>query len=364
MRKVLITGAGGGGAIGFVKSLFLTDQDYQVIGVDSSKYKIHRSNASKTYLVPKANDPDYIPVLQGLIEKEQVDILHLQTTAELLAVSDNRERLGCNVFLPQKETVSICMDKFQTYNLWNDAKIKVPKNILINTVEDFDRAIQVIGQRLWLRPRTGTSAMGAIGVTDRNKGIEWIDRHDGWGSFLAAEHLETKTVTFESIWYKGKLVVAQQRGRLYWEFASYSASGVTGNTGASISIDDPVVTEIALKAIFEVDSSPHGAFGVDFTYDKEGIPNPTEINVGRLMSTHDFFAAAGTNFAHILVECAFDSPPILKKNLNPLPINLIWLRGMDVLPKLINLSEIEKKEQLLKELISNLNNGKKSERHG
>ena len=50
-----------------------------------------------------------------------------------------------------------------------------------------------------------------------------------------------------------------------------------------------MVDEIALRAITAVDGSPHGIFSVDLTYDDEGVPNPTEINIGRFFTTHLFF---------------------------------------------------------------------------
>ncbi len=51
--------------------------------------------------------------------------------------------------------------------------------------------------------------------------------------------------------------------------------------GAAVTIDDPIVTDIALKSILSIDKNPNGIFSVDMTYDKNSVPNPTEINIGR-----------------------------------------------------------------------------------
>ena len=170
----------------------------------------------------------------------------------------------------------------------------------------------------------------------------WLEFNDGWKSFTAAEYLSPETVTWQSIWVDGELVVAQGRKRLYWEFADRAPSGVTGITGAGVTIVDEEVDEIALKAIMSVDDKPHGIFSVDLTYDRNGVPNATEINIGRFFTTHLFFTAAGLNMPYIAVKAALglELPPIPKK-INPLPAGLVWIRGMDKEPVLTTLETIQ-----------------------
>src|SRR5208337_3872880 len=100
--------------------------------------------------------------------------------------------------------------------------------------------------------------------------------------------------------------------------------------------------DTAQKAILAIDREPHGIFGVDLTYDKEAVPNPTEINIGRFFTTHYFFTKAGLNMPYIYVKLAFDEPAVLpQKRINPLPSGLYWIRGMDVEPKLVTQKEVD-----------------------
>ena len=126
-------------------------------------------------------------------------------------------------------------------------------------------------------------------------------------------------------------------------------------TGAGVTISDPVIDDIAQKAIHAVDKSPNGIFGVDLTYDEAGIPNPTEINIGRFFTTHLFFTEAGLNMPYIFIKTAYGEHfPRLLKKINPLPDGLVWVRGMDFLPILTDTGKIDYSKKELAERISNL----------
>jgi hypothetical protein len=99
-----------------------------------------------------------------------------------------------------------------------------------------------------------------------------------------------------------------------------------------------------VDSIYAIDKHPHGIFGVDMTYDDDGFPNTTEINIGRFFTTHYFFTKAGLNFPKIYCDIALDGKfPNLQKRINPLPDGLIWIRGMDVEPVLTTRSELDAK---------------------
>ncbi len=104
-----------------------------------------------------------------------------------------------------------------------------------------------------------------------------------------------------------------------------------------------------------IDKNPHGIFSVDMTYDKSGVPNPTEINIGRFFTTHHFFTEAGLNMPYIFTKIGLDGEmPAIQKKINPLPENLVWIRGLDFLPKLSTIEAVDKHERVLKERIKRL----------
>ena len=99
----------------------------------------------------------------------------------------------------------------------------------------------------------------------------------------------------------------------------------------------------ALDAIAAIDARPHGIFCVDMTYDRAGVPNPTEINIGRFFTTCYFFTKAGVNFPEIYCDLALDGRfPTLARTINPLPDGLMWIRGIDSAPVLTTREELAK----------------------
>jgi carbamoyl-phosphate synthase large subunit len=217
----------------------------------------------------------------------------VQNDAEVKVVSDYRHELPVRTFLPAKHTIDTCVNKLLSYREWDRAGLKVPKTIEINTPDDLQRALHELGPRIWLRFNEGAFGYGAVPTDDFQFAKIWIEFYKGWGRFSAAECLEPNSVTWMSIWDDGELIVAQGRKRLFWAFSNRNISGVTGITGTGVTISDPTVDAISQQAILAIDNRPNGIFSVDLTYDREGVPNPTEINIGRFFTTHLFFSEAG-----------------------------------------------------------------------
>ncbi len=355
MKRILVTGAGGAPSTNFIRSIRAMKEEVFILGTDSDKYYVNRSEADKTYLAPSCSNPRYFDFLNYLIKKYKIEFLHIQNDIEMEMISKNREKLSIKMFLPDKQTVAVCMNKYETYKKWEEKKIKVPKNVFINTIADLKKAYKILGKKIWLRDTTGAGGRGSLAPTDIEQAKIWIDFKEGWGHFVAAELLTPDSVTWMSIWKDGELIVAQGRKRLYWELSKISPSGITGATGGGITVSDKRLDDLAVKTILAVDPKPNGIFSVDMTYDFAGLPNPTEINIGRFFTTHEFFTLAGLNMPEIYLKLAYgEKIPKLKKKINPLPIDLIWIRGIDFLPVLIPSSLLDKQHKemdiILKEL--------------
>ena len=352
MRRILVTGAGGSPATNFVRSLRAAAEPFQLIGTDADRFCLLRAETDVRYLVPPAQDPSYLEVLNTIIEREGVELVHAQNDAEVAFISEHRDELGAaRVFLPDPATVRTCLDKFLSFQRWRAAGLTVPDTMLVHTEDDLQAAFERFGGALWLRATTGAGGRGALPVRDYDTARSWLDFQRGWGTFTAAELLEPDSVTWMSVWDDGELVVAQGRRRLYWELGRVSPSGVTGVTGAAVTVADAALDDIATQAVLAVDPRPNGLFGVDLTYDGAGIPNPTEINVGRFFTTHQFFTALGLNLPYIYVKLAFDEPPPpVQRRYNPLEEGMVWIRGVDFEPVLTSMEEIDRHAAALEEL--------------
>ena len=356
MKRILVTGAGGSPAVNFTRSLRKAPEEFYIVGTDADKYYLQRAETDARYLVPSAKGPSYIDVLNYIIEKEKIEFVHAQNDTEVNFLSENREKVNAKTFFPDKETIRICQDKFLSFKKWQSAGIKVPKTVIITDKEQLEQAFEDFGGKMWIRATSGAGGRGALPVSDMQTSINWLDFQKGWdGTFTAAELLRDDTTTWMSIWHDGEVVLAQGRRRLYWELGKISPSGVTGATGGGETVSDPILDEIAQKTVLAIDPKPTGLFGVDLAYDQNGIPNPTEINIGRFFTTHQFFTELGVNMPYTFVKLAYgEEPPKFEKKINPAKNNMIWIRGMDFEPVLVSREQVESEVAKLEKLIKDL----------
>lgn len=350
MTKILIAGAGGAPSEGVINSLLRSKKHETIIGMGSEPTDLVLSHAERKYYVPYANQPEYKECLLKILEKEKPDLIHFQNDLEIYYASlirDDIHATGAKTFMPSHEVINTCVNKFKSYLKFKQAGIKVPVNMMINDENDLKRAFKELSDkdgRIWLRSTSmGGGGKGSIPTNDYEMAKCWIDRYDGWGDFIAAEMLTSKTITWLSIWHEGELVVAQTRKRTGWIHGNRTVSGVTGVTKVGQTCSDDTVTKIATETVKAVSEKPHGIFGVDMAYDADGVPNPTEINISRFFTTVLFFTEAGLNMPEIFKDLAlYNEFPKLEKKINPLPDGLMWMRGMDTKPRLMTAADIEK----------------------
>ena len=343
MKRILVTGAGGTPSTNFVRSLRKAEEQFYFIGVDCDKYYLQRAETDERYLICRSNDNEYIQYLQQIIKETKPDLIYMQPDQEILKISEHRDDLNVRVFLPEHKTIEILQDKYESFKKWKEAGLTVPETMLIENEDDLHIAFKKFGSVVWLRAIISPGGgKGSFRATNFEIAKAWVDYSEGWGNFIAAECLKEATVTWQSIWKDGDLIVAQGRKRLYWEFSNRAPSGVTGITGTGVTISDPEIDKIAEKVIRSIDDKPNGIFSVDLAYDNDNIPNPTEINIGRFFTTHFFFTSAGLNMPYIFVKLAFgESIPTLSQKVNPLTPGLVWIRGMDFNPTLTDLNHIK-----------------------
>lgn len=349
MPKIMITGAGSAQSNGVINCLLMSHDKEEIIGLGSDKAELMLSKAHKKYLMPHSTDPFYKERLLKVLSLEKPDMIHFQHDLEIataLRFKEEIEELGVKMLVPDYETIETCVHKYQSWLKFKESAIKVPESIVIHNKDDVQEAFARLANdkgMLWLRSMSiGGGGKGALPTNNYQEAVEWIERSQGWGSFIAAELLTEKTVTTLSIWQEGHLIVSQSRRRHGWAYSALNRSGVTGVTKIGETYSDPMVDEVAIKAVYAVSKKPNGIYGVDMTYDAKGIPNPTEINISRFFTTVQFFAEAGLNMPVILKDLVlYNKKPQLEKKINPLPDGLLWLRAMDCAPLLTTEKEIE-----------------------
>lgn len=343
MKKIIVTNAGRGAGINFCRSLRLIPNEYYIIGLEDNKYSLLNAEADEKYLSPSAESPYYLDFIKEIIEKTQADFLYpSKTNNELWLIAEHRDELNIKTFLPNNETINIYEDKFKTYELMRKNEIKLPDTVLVTDKTVLKNFMNEYG-RVWLRAIKGCGGKGSISTDNYEFAVKWIDNFKGWGYFTAAELLTQKTATWSAVWNHGELIVSQIRERKYWEFNYLSLSGVTGITGAQITKKDKELDDLAIRCIKSVTDCPHGIVSVDFCYDFNDVPNPTEIQASRFYTSSYFMAKAGLNLPHIMLKIAFgEKIDAIENKYSPLPENLMWIKYVDCEPVLTTVTEVEK----------------------
>jgi carbamoyl-phosphate synthase large subunit len=346
MKRILVTGAGGPAGINFIMSLRIAPEKIFVAGTEANQHFVHLATTDKTYLVPKATEPDYIQKLNEIVHKEKIEFLHAQPDIEVEAVSANREKLEAPTFLPSKKAVAACQDKLESAKLWKKKNIPVARFMELNSESDIDKAFEELGTPIWIRARHGAGGIGSTPANNKKTAISWINywksRKTGW-KFIAQEHLQGKNLAFHSLWKNGELVTSMARERLEYIYPHLAPSGITGTPAVQKTIHNKAVNETGTKAVQAIDSNFNGIACVDLKENKEGIPCATEINAGRMFTTSYFFSYASkilrkdyyANIPYLYVKLAFKEtiPPIPKYDI--LPKDIYWIRHIDAPARLV-----------------------------
>ena len=236
-------------------------------------------------------------------------------------------------------------DKMATYHRLQEAEVPVPETLFIDTPADLAVAFDRFGGKVWLREYKGAGNKGAYLASDIQLAAAWLDIHDGWGIFTAAEYLPgPNDLSWESIWKDGKLIAAQSKTRLVRGAPGISISGVKSRSVIQ-NYAPPAVSEVAERAVRALMPQPNGIFRADMLADADGMPRVTEVDAGRFGSIGmAYWHRFGFNFPYQALKLGFDEPldfdtPVI----NPFPTDVVTIGGINQDLKFVKLADVETK---------------------
>lgn len=363
MGRVMVTSVGRSPGLNFCRSLRLANEDFFILGLDKNKYSLAWSEADKKILVPSVYNEEYLSIINYLIKKYDIEFIYpSKSDEELLFFSENREKISARLFLPDKEDVCLFEDKWETYKLVNKLELcKTPKTYLINDKDELYQKMRSLTknfkEEIWLRRIYGSGGACSISTNDFELANAWINRFDGWGKFTLSEKLSDRSFTWSGIWKEGDLISSIMRDRLYWEFSDRAPSGVTGITGGQRLIANPEIDELSKYIVKSISNHPQGVICIDYTYDKDEIPNLTEIQASRLYTSSHFMTKCGINMPYILYKLAMDMQIEEKETILIPNYNKIWLKYVENYPTLIDESQLIEYEANMNKIIKVIKQG-------
>lgn len=346
MKRILVTGAGGPAGINFVTSLRITPEKMFLVGTEANQYFLHLATTDKKYAVPRAKDSDYIDKLNEIIRKERIEFFHAQPDIEVEVISENREKIKTNTFLPSKKAVNACQDKLEATRLWKKHNVPIAKFMELNKETDVDKAFNELGSPIWIRATHGAGGIGSTPANNPETATSWINywkaRGVAW-KFIAQEHLPGRNMAFHSIWKEGELVTSMARERLEYIYPHLAPSGITGTPAVQKTVHDDEINKTGTEAVLAIDPKFSGIACVDLKANKDGVQCVTEINAGRMFTTSFFFSYASkalrkdyyANIPYLYAKLAYNEkiPKISKYNI--LPKDVYWIRHIDAPARLV-----------------------------
>src|SRR5690606_10949252 len=137
---VMVTGVGGGGhGEQILKALRLASTPYEIVGGDMSPVSSGLTQVDHPYVLPPADDADYLSVVLAVCRRHRVRALFHGSGPELRVVSAGRAEIrSAGLFLPinPPEVIACCMDKLATMARLEALGFDVPPYRRVRSVED------------------------------------------------------------------------------------------------------------------------------------------------------------------------------------------------------------------------------------
>jgi len=340
MRSILVTGAGGSAGNNVCWSLRVSKDGKNILlaGTDVDKTSIELNGwIDRSYQLPPATSSRYLQRLNQVIKKDRVEMIFPQPDSEVGRLSNDRDQIHAAIFLPDRDAVKVCQDKYESLSRWFKKGLRRKPIVLSPRSRGNRQLVRRVAFPCWVRARQG--AGGSLSCLARSwQSVEyWISYHWAEGlktDFIVEEYLPDRDFCFMSIWNEGKLVTSMVRERLSW--VGHRIVGSGGTSKLNRVVHSNKVNATALEAISAVSEKPHGIFCVDLKGDRRGIPRPTEINCRFTTNVHYLTLASlklghpEWNFPWLAARTCLGEKIPSSKALDALPANLWFTKNTDM----------------------------------
>lgn len=313
---VLITAGGAPFMPGLVKALRANgERKIRIIGVDMCGDPTANQMTDGFFVVPGADDENYIDEILKICRQENVDIVLPFMSKELLKFHSRKDdftKIGTIVSLSDPQSIGISNNKLKLYEYLRSHGVETPRFCPVREAADLDKAFSCLGypdKPVCIKAAESSGSRG-IRVVDTSKSRYDLLFHEKPSSlFISFEELkeilserETIPEMFSMEYLPGSEysvdVLAQQGETLYIAGRKSEVVNASIQQDALICRDEKAY-QICREIIklLEMD----GTVNFDFKYDGDGKPVLMEINP-RISATMAVHAAAGVNFPYLRIK--------------------------------------------------------------
>lgn len=162
--NVLLTGAGGNQAIFIWKALRQASLDIRIVATDSNPMAVGLYRAERSYLVPLANSPNYLPEMMTLFSRERIDIVMAGNMAEQRLLAQHarqiREQTGAFVVTSPPEVLARAEDKWELVQFLKNNGFDYPRAVLPGDLDALTRFQDEVSFPYIVKSRKGAGSQG------------------------------------------------------------------------------------------------------------------------------------------------------------------------------------------------------------
>jgi biotin carboxylase len=350
--RVLVTGAGGGGAGNLIRDLRAAEPALVVVGVHDDRFTLAKSSADRNWLVHPPGHPDYLASLRRVIAHERVDAAMPTTDSAVLEMARGWQRLPCRLFLPDADVVALCQDKYALSCRLADAGVPVAETVSLRALDEVEDVFARLAHHdaVWCRVRAGSGSVGAIPVRRAEQARAWIAyweemRDVPASAFTLAEYLPGRDFSAHTLWQDGRPLLTKTCERLSYFVAGGSPSGTSSVSALSKTGQHPDVAAVCVAAVRAVDPRASGVFNLDLKANVAGVPCVTEINAGRFSSGPTIFDLTGKHsMSALYLRLALGEPVDLDDEYDAAD-DYYALRDFDAAPGVFHADELFERVQ-------------------
>jgi carbamoyl-phosphate synthase large subunit len=283
-----------------------------IVGVNHDRFTVKSSLAGLNYVVPMPTSVEFVDTVLDIVERNRINLILGTDENVVKALSDSRDRFPFDLMLPRRETIDLCQDKQALNTFFRDCDIPVPRFYEVGSLDDLEGIFARFERDgvLWCRVRRGSLSLGATAVTNVDQARSWITQwRDLRGiqvsDFTLGEYLPGRQYDVTSVWYRGRLLLAQATETLSCFAAGNNPSGAFSLADLARTVVAPEALRISLDAVRALEDRPSGVFNVEFKETSDGNPAIMEINAGRFPSgVTTLLAACPTNMVEVFARAS------------------------------------------------------------
>jgi carbamoyl-phosphate synthase large subunit len=309
--KVFVTGAGALLGQGIIKSLRLAATPYEIIAADPDPRSVGLYWADKSYLIPLANDPNYLEKVTDILLRERPDAVLIGTDVELMTFAVNRQEIETTcqtrVIVSPPKVIQIADDKWLTYQFLRDNGFPYPQSALPEHLSEF------LGEcdfPLVVKPRVGA----------RSAGVHLVTNESELEAALARVHnaVIQEAVATAKDEYTSGIVMSQGEPRAIVTMKRDLRDGNTYRAYVELEVDE------LNKQLCTIARRLGGVGSLNFQFRLlEGTPKIFEINA-RFSGTTPFRAYAGYNEVDVVVRHFVLGDAFPEASLRPVVVLRYW----------------------------------------